>query len=121
MTTISILSDFKKSLIDFFDNLIELFPEEGQLLVYRISLKEVPSQDIMIHFQQNIYPQRDLIKKRNEDFFTKVNLLGMGGNENNYLRNIWLSPDLEEGDKKSIWKWMDKFMNLVEKYGKSSQ
>lgn len=119
--SIIILRDFKKTLIDFFDALIDLFPDEKQLIVYRITLKEVPTKDIMVHFLQNIFPHKDVIKKKNEEFFTKVNLFGgVGdGNETNYMKNIWLSPDLEDEDKRNIWKWMDKFMTLVERYSKS--
>lgn len=117
MTEVNILTNFRKSLIDFFDSLIEIFPEEKQLIIYRIALKNAPVEEVMKHFVVNIYPHRDMIKNKENKFFTEVNLLGaVGGDENNYMKNIWCCPDLQQSDKDSVWKWMEKFVGCVKKY-----
>lgn len=114
---IQLLRDFKKSLIDFLDSLIEIFPNEKQLIIYRIALKEIPTTDIINCFVQNIHPNKELVKSRNEEFFTKTNILKSIDSEGgNYLKKIWVSKSLEEGDRVSIWKWMDKFIRYTDMY-----
>ena len=49
--SVLILNEFKKGLISFFDELIEQFPEHGDLVVIRILLKDqLPVTQIMNHF-----------------------------------------------------------------------
>ena len=48
---IRILTEFKKSLITFFDELITQFPQEGDLVIARIFLdSQIPIEDIMKNF-----------------------------------------------------------------------
>ena len=120
--SIQILQEFKKALITFFDELIEQFPEEGDLIFIRIFLKDrIPVTDAMNHFIQNILPEKKIIKERDSKFFTEKDaLFGILGPERAVnLRKIWKSPKLDKEDQETIWKWMDGFIFLVEKYIKS--
>jgi hypothetical protein len=116
-----ILNEFKKGLISFFDELIEQFPEQGDLVVIRILLKDqLPVTQIMNHFIQNVLPEKNLIKERNQKFFTESNaLFGLLGNDRaSNLKNLWKSPKLDKDDRDVMWKWMDTFIMMVEKYQK---
>ena len=75
----ALLKEFKSQLIMFFDELIEQFPREGNLLVIRIFLNDQVSKETIIkHFIDNIIPIKDEINKRNEKFFTEnENLFGV--------------------------------------------
>ena len=120
--TITILTEFKKALISFFDELIEQFPEEGDLVFIRILLKDrAPVVEIMNYFIKNILPDKAVIKARDQKFFTEGNnLFGLLGPEKAVnLRKIWKSPKLDKDDREVIWKWIDSFIFFIEKYQKS--
>ena len=122
--SVLILNEFKKGLISFFDELIEQFPEHGDLVVIRILLKDqLPVTQIMNHFIQNVLPEKPLVKERNQKFFTESNaLFGLLGNDRaNNLKNIWKSPKLDKDDRDVMWKWIDTFIMMVEKYQKNME
>ena len=61
---------FKNTLISFLDELIGQFPMEGDLVIFRIFLKDrVPIVNILNFFVLKILPLKDMITKRDEDFF----------------------------------------------------
>lgn len=121
---ITILNEFKKALITFFDELIEQFPEEGELVFIRILLKDrAPVVEIMNYFIKKILPEKTTIKSRDQKFFTDSDaLFGMLGDERAVnLRKIWKSPKLDKDDREVIWKWMDSFIFFIEKYQKAME
>jgi hypothetical protein len=120
--SITVLQEFKKALITFFDELIEQFPEEGDLIFVRIMLKDrLPINEIMNYFIKAVLPEKPYIKARDQKFFTDSNaLFGMLGSDRSVnLKKIWKSPKLDKEDREVIWKWMDSFIFLTEKYQKS--
>jgi hypothetical protein len=122
--SITILNEFKKALITFFDELIEQFPEEGELVFIRILLKDrAPVVEIMNYFIKKILPEKSTIKSRDQKFFTESDaLFGMLGDERAVnLRKIWKSPKLDKDDREVVWKWMDSFIFFIEKYQKAME
>ena len=124
MSSTDFLLEFKKQLIAFFDELIEQFPEQGDLVVIRILLKDqLPVTQIMNYFISNVLPEKQMVKERNQKFFTESNaLFGLLGNDRaNNLKNIWKSPKLDKDDRDVMWKWIDTFIMMVEKYQKNME
>jgi hypothetical protein len=122
--TVLILNEFKKGLISFFDELIEQFPEHGDLVVIRILLKDqLPVTQIMNYFIANVLPEKQMVKERNQKFFTESNaLFGLLGNDRaNSLKGLWKSPKLDKDDRDVMWKWIDTFIMMVEKYQKNME
>jgi hypothetical protein len=122
MSSVLILQEFKKALISFFDELIEQFPEEGDLVVIRILLKDrLPINDIMTYFIGNVLPEKNPIKERDPKFWTESNaLFGLLGQERaSNLKKLWKSPKLDKDDREVMWKWVDSFIIMVDKYQKS--
>ena len=123
MSKIQILTEFKNALVNFFDELIEQFPDEGDLIMLRIFLNDqVPIADIMSVFIAKLLPLKDIVTKRDVNFF-----LGNGAaslfekldkNKVNYFKILWQSNSLDASDRAQIWKWFDFFMILVDKYQK---
>ena len=124
MSKIQILIDFKAALVNFFDELIEQFPEEGDLVMLRIFLNDqVPIADVMSVFISKLLPLKDFVTKRDVNFF-----LGPGAaslfekldkTKVNYFKILWQSDRLDDSDRVQIWKWYDYFMILAEKYQKA--
>lgn len=123
MSETEILKQFKNSLISFLDELIVQFPEEGDLVIFRIFLKDrIMINEIMNYVVHKILPLKQLVQDRNEDFFLNHCSLfdEVGGNEKknkvNRLKKLWRSESLDDDDKRVVWEWFDSFIYLAEKY-----
>ena len=99
---------FKNALISFLDELIGQFPNEGDLVIFRIFLKDrIPISTVLNYSVLKILPLKKMITDRDEDFF---------------LNHCSLFESIEidsKNDKKVIWQWFDSFIFLSEKYQKS--
>jgi len=133
MSEIQVLKEFKNNLISFFDELIDQFPEMGDLVMVRIFLKDqISTKDVieMFSFQINKNEQqiRKIIKERNEQFFlednnffdsiTNTSVNDGTKNKVSKFQNIWRSNRLDAEDKDTIWKWIESFVYLTDKYNK---
>ena len=119
---IEILKEFKNSLITFFDELIDQFPEEGDLIIVRIFLKDqMPIETVMNIFINNLNKDeqklRKMVKDRNEIFFLENNVFDtVNKNKVLHFKKLWRSGRLDDDDKKVVWKWIDSFIFLSDKY-----
>ena len=116
-----VLREFKSQLILFFDELIENFPQEGDLVIARLFIStQVPIVDLMSDFNRNINKDdqqlRKMIKDRREDFFLSNNLFPRFKSTINHFKKLWRSGTLDNDDKEIIWKWVDTFIFLGDKY-----
>lgn len=125
MSEIEILKQFKNSLISFLDELIVQFPEEGDIVIFRIFVKDrIIISNIVNYFVQKILPLKKMVDERNEDFFLNHCLIFEDINNDtqkhkvNKFKKLWRSNCLDEDDRIVIWKWFDSFMFLSEKYQK---
>ena len=121
-SNIEILKEFKNSLIAFFDELIDQFPEEGDLIIVRIFLKDqMPIETVMNIFINNLNKDeqklRKMVKDRNEIFFLENNVFDtVNKNKVLHFKKLWRSGRLDDDDKKVVWKWIDSFIFLSDKY-----
>ena len=124
MSEILILKEFKKNLICFLDELIDQFPTEGDLIRLRIyfndqvDIKEV-IEGFTHHLNKDDQAIKQNIKDRNDAFFLDNSIFDCFGKPKVlHFKRIWRSPHLDQDDKKTIWKWIDSFVFLSEKYSK---
>ena len=67
---IRILSIFKDQFITFIDELIAQFPQEADLVIVRIFMKDqVPVADVLLHMIKEILPHEQRILNKEESFF----------------------------------------------------
>lgn len=123
MDKIKLLRKFRDQMVKFFDEIIEQFPTEGDFVIIRIFLKDkIPVEKIMLQFVSNVLPHKEQVKKRDERFFlSNINLYSdvnkkFGEQKVNYFKKLWTKSNLDKEDKEIIWKWMDLFILLSEKY-----
>jgi hypothetical protein len=122
MSQIEILKEFKDNLINFFDELIEQFPNEGDLVMIRIFLNDrIEIQYVLQVFIHKINSDdqslRKMVKERNETFFLEHNIFdSFGKNKINHFKKIWRSGVLDDEDKLIIWRWVDSFIHSGDKY-----
>ena len=128
MSTIDILRQFKDGLTAFLDELIHQLPQEGELVIYRIFVKDkVPISHIMKFFAANILPYKQMVKDHNDDFFLNHCRLfeqpEFQGSSNqaqvNKFKRIWTSSALDDDDREVVWEWFESFIYLAERYMKS--
>jgi hypothetical protein len=127
MSEHQILQAFKTNMISFLDELIDQFPTETGLIVARVFLKDqIPVETAMTNFlvtiEKNDGAVKALVEKRDEEFFLENNIFScpqgsLDISSVNYMRKIWTSG-LDTEDKAIIWKWIDSFILLAEKYQK---
>lgn len=116
-----ILTEFKNALITFIDEIISQFPEEGDLVIIRIFLKDqIPIIDVINHVIKDILPIKLLVTTKDENFFLENNVLfgSLNKNKVNHFKRLWRSGRLDNDDKDVVWKWMTSFIFLAEKYQK---
>jgi hypothetical protein len=127
MSTEEVLFEFKNQLISFFDELINQFPSEGDLVVIRLFLSnQIPIKDVMNNFNYQLNKDnkmfKTMIKNREEQFFLDNNLFDLNGSSKDkvgHFKRLWRSGVLDDEDKKVMWKWVDSFVYLTDKYTKA--
>ena len=122
MSQIEILKEFKTQVLAFFDELIGQFPREGDLVVVRLFLaNQIPIKEVMDKFilklTRNNNELRRMVKERNEIFFLEHNIFqSVSKEQTNNFRKLWMSGQLDSDDKEVIWKWIEAFIFLADKY-----
>ena len=119
-----VLREFKKQMILFFDELIDQFPAEGDLVVARLFIaNQVPIVDLMNDFNLRINRDdqrlRKMIVDRRDDFFLENTLFQSHSSNLNHFKKLWRSGCLDADDKIIIWQWVDTFIFLGDKYTKA--
>lgn len=121
MSEIQILTTLRNELITFFDQLIDLMPAEGDLIIIRFFIADkYPITDIMDYIIEKLLPLIDLVKNKNDNFFLQNNVLfdKLDDKKVNYFKNLWLSDVLDSDDKEIIWKWFRRILLRAEQYSK---
>lgn len=123
-TKIKLLSLYKDQLITFLDELIEQFPSEGDLVILRVFFgNQIDTATVIDVFLDRINDNsnqlRKMIKERNETFFLEHDTFyGTDQSKVSHFRNLWLSNDLDDETKSTIWTWIDTFVSIADKYSK---
>ena len=117
MESLKILDKFQKSLVSFFDELIEMFPNEKEFILLLILVKDqIPSTQIMSYFEQLLENEEIVrsIELKNDQFFLD-NVLFSKFNKSDIFKNLWKNR-LDNDDKQMIWSWIDSFMKMTKNY-----
>ena len=65
---------------------------------------------------------KTMIKNRDEQFFLDNNLFELKGSSRDkvsHFKKLWRSGVLDDEDKQVMWKWVDSFVYLSDKYIKA--
>lgn len=127
MSETQILIQFKNSLITFVDELIEAFPQEPDLIILRIFLKDqISIEEVMNRFIHVINKTRedgttlkDSIKARDDRVLVENELFQtIAKTKTLNFKKLWRSDNLDEDDRNTVWRWIDSFVLLSDRYGK---
>ena len=117
-----ILSIFKDQFITFLDELIAQFPNEPDIVIVRIFMKDqVPIADVLCHIIQEILPHEEKIKAKDESFFLENKTLfsELSSDTVLHFKRLWTSNALDNDDREAIWQWFSSFCMLAKKYQKT--
>jgi hypothetical protein len=119
----NISTKMEKMMVSFFDELIEQFPNEADFVTLRvlISSGQAPMSFLLEIWIKNFEDDKKKIKERNPEFFTSSSgtLSSIGKTSIvDTFRRVWKVIDLDEDNKQTIWKWVDNFVFIVERYKK---
>lgn len=120
MSQLKILELFKNNYIQFFDELIDLFPQERDIIIIRLIMNDQISViDVMSIFIEYLLPHKDMVKNRDDRFF--IEKFGdfedqIFNNHANLFKRLWNSPILDSENKKVFWQYFDVLIKLSEKY-----
>ena len=114
-----LLEKFQKSLVTFFDELVEMFPNEKDFILIRILVKDqIPSTQIMSYFEM-VMLNKEITSsiERRDDNFILSNVLFSKISKSDVFKNLWQTR-LDNDDKKMIWDWVDMFKSITTQYMK---
>ena len=124
MAETQILIQFKNSLVSFIDELIEAFPNEPDLIILRIFLKDqILIEDVMNKFIHIINKDdqkiKTYIKERNESVFLENDIFqSISKTKAINFQKLWRSDTLDGDEKNAVWRWIDSFVILSDRFGK---
>ncbi len=119
MSRIDVLIKFKNTVVAFIDEIIEQFPRDSDLILCRLYIKDqIPTENLMNIFINFFLPQKEMIVKKDEKFFTEgtAEFFVHLNIKNNIFEKIWASKILDEDDRAIIWEWMSSIVTIVDKY-----
>jgi hypothetical protein len=119
-----ILTLFKDKVIDFFDALIEQFPNEEDFIFLRLVVNDVDVEKLITAVTKAILPHSDMILNKNEKFFLEkcseiiksIPDINIGDNKICHFKRIWLSKVLTNEDREILWSWFKLFVQLSKQY-----
>lgn len=114
---IKLLELFKKNMLEFLDELIDQFEDEGDLIIMRFFLSEqIPLEDVMKQFNTFVMPHKELIQSKNEKFFLEHdNIFGSSPKEKViHFKKLYLRMSLD--DKDTLWSWFQVFISICDKW-----
>lgn len=121
MSEVEILEKFKTQLLNFLDELIEIIPDDADLLTFRIFVNDqLPTLDLMRSFMTNGYPYKEKAKEREEAYLiTKVLFLDkLEPKMVDKFKGYWRSNIFDANDRKVIWDWVDLFFTIGDEWVK---
>jgi hypothetical protein len=113
---------FKSQILSFCDELIEQFPEEADFVVLKLFVDgRIPIKTAIDGFIKSINRDnkklRVMIKARNDKFFIEENPFSfISSDKVSRFSKIWSSSSMDDEDRNVIWRWIDTFVTIADKY-----
>lgn len=121
---LKLMYEFRNQLILFLDELIEQFPDESDLIIIRIFMKDqIPVYDVIGRYIRDLLPLKEQIIKKDARFFLDNKLLYINNNISddkiNHFKELWCSNRLDDNDRNMIWEWMNLLNKIADQYFKN--
>jgi len=115
---------FKRTVIDFIDALINILPQEPDLIFARIYINDKIQSDTLVKnfiltFMDGGKPYEKAVDEKNDGVFLDINpkIFGIIPEEKiNHFKYIWRSGAVNDKNKQVIWKWLSSFVKIAKKF-----
>jgi hypothetical protein len=125
-SSVQALQALQTNLVAFFDELIEMFPSEGDFVIYRIMIKDrIPITEVVKMMAEYLLPEKDSVKASVKEaiagnaapFNDRINSMfsKFGGGSSEVKSYKLLFDNMDKDSKIAIWKWLNVFIHLIEK------
>lgn len=120
MSSIQLLQVLKTQLLQFFDELISILPNEQDFIVIRFFIKDqVPITDVMQYIIDRLVPLETYVLNKDDRFFLEHQVLFEDLRDHdskvNYFKNLWEHSQDDE-NKEIIWNWFKYFIQIAKRY-----
>ena len=119
MNSIELLGLMRQGLLDFIDDLRIILPEEKELFLFSLFVKQMPLVPLAEYVSKNIVPLKGYIKNRDSKYFKSNAVmfehLGNYKTEVNRFQMLWDANEDPE-DREMVWRWFERFVYLGEEY-----
>tara|TARA_B100000989_G_C19394024_1_gene406997 strand:- start:27 stop:500 length:474 start_codon:yes stop_codon:yes gene_type:complete len=123
-TEFDYIKSFKEQMVEFLDELIDMFPTDGSFILIRVFVNDkIPVTAVLGRFMRDCLKYHNYVKTRNDKLFLSKDFLynsygaEVGIDQIDRFRDIW-QKELDNEDKKMVWSWMDLFYKLSMNYYK---
>jgi hypothetical protein len=114
---IEILNLLKKNMIEFLDELIDQFEDEGDLIVMRFFMADqISIESIMNQFITYVYPLKDKIRNKDESFFLENDNIFGSSPKDKVIHFKKLYLQMQEDDRQTLWAWFSCFISICDRY-----
>ena len=112
---------FKEKLLEFMEELVDLCPEEPDFIFARMLLKNKNEKEIYESFYKKCYPLRELIWKKDSDFFFEnSSLFDLSADKSDHFKELY-TKSITKQDQDCIWSWLNLFIQFCEKREESER
>lgn len=124
---IKILQIFKSQTINFINDMISLFPEEGDLLVLKMFITDQANiadivDRVVLRLNENNGEMKKMLREHNDKYITTITITTENYKESvEKFKSKWNNGSLDKKDKEMFWKYADTFILLCDRYLVSKQ
>lgn len=114
-----VLTSFKKNLVRLCDDLIEILPNDTDLLTIRIFVNSIPLVEAIENFADITIPYKEKILAKDEEYFLNMNggmFENLESSKVSKFKDVYLSGKLTDDQKNVIWSYFTTFLKLGLKY-----
>ena len=118
MDKLTTLRAFQTDISLLLQELIDILPEEGDLIALRLIITNISTSELIKDFSEYVVPWEKEIKSKNEKFFLKNdNIFGSISNGRvEHFREIWKSQRLADHNRETIWNFFEVLVKLAKHY-----
>jgi hypothetical protein len=135
LSTFEILKIYRDSVVKFLSNLVELFPDQEDLIIMRILFEnQIPIEESMkklstrlltpISSKNGTVVPADMIRRRNDAFFLSNIEIFQGMKDQDKImcwKQLWQSRRLDAADRGAIWAHLELLLGLAEMYNNNQK
>lgn len=105
----------KNTILDFVNELIELYPDKIDLVLFKLYVSQQEEHNIKNFFKDHIIPNHETIKTHDIDSLHDIFKQNYNNHEAISEKVFKLWYDMQADTQEIVWEWIDTFIILASK------